>query len=560
MTRAWDAGLLRAPAGFSVVHSVSLAVPRANGARTVVTVHDLAWRHVPLTFPKHGREWHERAFLRAVASGADIVVPSDPVADEVHRAGVKRSKVTVIEPGVDHLPEPDNAAADKVLERLGVRERFLLSVGTLEPRKNLDMLSAAYSDVRDSLPGRWPLVVVGPAGWGPGLEPRDGVVLAGHVSPGMLSALYAKAELLAYVPLVEGFGLPPLEAMRAGTPVVASEVPSVKGAALLVDPSNRKEIADGLLAVSTDSSLRDRLVKDGRARVAQLTWKECASRHVGLWRAVAELQDVTDPLRLSYDATAVPPQPVGAGRYTIDLARALGSLGEVETSIWCRSGDAARIGTATGGTSRILARAPRPRAARLVWEQAVLPGLVDKLGVDVHHAPHYTMPERCRTPVVVTVHDLTFFDHPEWHERSKVLVFRRAIRVAARRADVLVCVSSATAERLAEHLKPRGRVVVVPHGVDSERFRPPAAGEDEVDESVLRRAGVRRPYVLFVGTQEPRKAIPDLVEAFDRVASSHEELSLVLAGGRAWGASAVDSAVKAARHRERVRQDWLCRR
>ncbi len=75
-------------------------------------------------------------------------------------------------------------------------------------------------------------MVVGPDGWGPGLQPRDGVELAGHVSPGVLSALYAKAELLAYVPLVEGFGLPPLEAMRAGTPVVASTVPSVAGAAL----------------------------------------------------------------------------------------------------------------------------------------------------------------------------------------------------------------------------------------------------------------------------------------------------------------------------------------
>ena len=257
-------------------------------------------------------------------------------------------------------------------------------------------------------------------------------------------------------------------------------------------------------------------------------------------------------MQLSFDATAVPARPVGAGRYTIDLARALGSLGEVEMRIWCRSGDADRIQRSIGGSSPIVARAPRPRAARLAWEQAVLPGLVDRLGVDVHHAPHYTMPERCRTPVVVTVHDLTFFDHPEWHERSKVLVFRRAIRVAARRAEVLVCVSAATAERLSELLRPRGAVVVVPHGVDPERFRPPRPADDEGDDSVLRRAGVRRPYVLFVGTQEPRKAIPDLVAAFDDVASSHKDLSLVLAGGRGWGAAAVDAAVSRASHAERV--------
>jgi glycosyltransferase involved in cell wall biosynthesis len=289
MTRAWDSGLLRAPRGFAVVHAASLAVPHAGHAKTVVTVHDLAWRHVPFAFPRHGLAWHERAFRRALSSHCDFVVPSEPIASEVCEAGADESRVTVIEPGVDHLPEPDIAATRALLEHLGVQERFILSVGTLEPRKNLDMLIAAYSDVRAKLPDKWPLVVVGPAGWGPGLQPRDGVVLAGHVSPEVLSGLYASAELLVYVPLVEGFGLPPLESMLAGTPVVASAVPSVGSAALLVDPNSRTEIAEGLLAVSTDASVRERLVKDGKAQAQKLTWKQCASHHVELWRAVGRL-------------------------------------------------------------------------------------------------------------------------------------------------------------------------------------------------------------------------------------------------------------------------------
>jgi glycosyltransferase involved in cell wall biosynthesis len=111
------------------------------------------------------------------------------------------------------------------------------------------------------------------------------------VSPAVLSALYEKAELLAYVPLVEGFGLPPLEAMRAGTPVVASEVPSVGGAAFLVDPHDRDEIAEALLTVSVDGSVRDRLVKVGMTRAAQLTWKENASHHVRLWRDVMQREE-----------------------------------------------------------------------------------------------------------------------------------------------------------------------------------------------------------------------------------------------------------------------------
>jgi len=261
---------------------------------------------------------------------------------------------------------------------------------------------------------------------------------------------------------------------------------------------------------------------------------------------------VTEQLRVSFDATAVPADPVGAGRYTIDLARALGSLGDVEMNVWCRAGDGRRLAAEIGTSGHLMAAAPRPRVSRLAWEQISLPRLVDRLGVDVHHAPHYTMPERAKTPVVVTVHDLTFFDHPEWHERSKVLLFRRAISVAARKASVLVCVSATTAERLQEHTNPEGSVVVVPHGVDGAHFHPASAADAESDAAILKSLGVQSPYVCFVGTLEPRKAVPDLVRAFDKVASTHKDLSLVIAGGRGWGGTQVDEAISDAVHRDRI--------
>lgn len=272
------------------------------------------------------------------------------------------------------------------------------------------------------------------------------------------------------------------------------------------------------------------------------------------------MKSTSDTLRVSFDASAVPSRPVGAGRYTIDLARALaslspaGSLGGVDLKVWCRAGDDPRLRSVIGGSSKLIARVPRSRVPRLVWEQTRMPGLVDRLGVDVHHSPHYTMPERSRTPVVVTIHDLTFIEHPEWHERSKVLVFRRAITVAARKAAVLVCVSQWTADRLVEHTKPQGQVMVVPHGVDRGVFHPATAAESESDEVALKRARVSRPYVLFVGTLEPRKAVPNLVAAFDRVAGTRKDLSLVLAGGRGWGTAAVDEAVRRATHADRVVQ------
>jgi glycosyltransferase involved in cell wall biosynthesis len=270
-------------------------------------------------------------------------------------------------------------------------------------------------------------------------------------------------------------------------------------------------------------------------------------------------------LALSLDVSAVPAQPVGAGRYTIDLARALLARDDLDLTLWCRRADGARWLAAAGapgaraaGHGSVRAVAPERRPARLAWEQVRLPGLLANESVDVHHGPHYTMPERARVPSVVTVHDLTFLDHPEWHERSKVLVFRRAIRVAARRAAAIVCVSRHTAQRLEALCAPTGRILVVPHGVDHERFGPEqttSAGPGEgggSDDAVLERLGVRPPYVLFVGTLEPRKAVPDLVAAFDRVAGAHGELSLVLAGRPGWGTDAVEGAVRGARFGDRV--------
>lgn len=275
-----------------------------------------------------------------------------------------------------------------------------------------------------------------------------------------------------------------------------------------------------------------------------------------------------DRLTVSLDVSAVPDQPVGAGRYTVELARALAERDDVSLTLWCRRSDRRRWDTLVPCDARedwlarstgrrgpsgadVRASAPARRPARLAWEQVCLPIGLGRHGVAVHHGPHYTMPLAGTVPSVVTIHDLTFVDHPEWHERSKVLVFRRAIAVARRRAAAIVCVSQPTARRLAELGGTSGPVFVVPHGVDHARFRPdePYPGADDAARAAL---GVRRPYVLFLGTVEPRKQVDVLVRAFSAVAAAHRDLTLVVAGRQGWGDDAAGRALAASPFRHRV--------
>ncbi len=264
---------------------------------------------------------------------------------------------------------------------------------------------------------------------------------------------------------------------------------------------------------------------------------------------------MTDPLRVCVDVSAVPDHPTGAGRYVLELTSRFSLRQDVDLTLVCRRGDGDRW-QATGAAT-VVDRAPPARPLRLAWEQVEFPRILEALEPDVLHSPHYTIPLLATVPRVVTIHDMTFFDHPEWHERAKVLFFRRAIRTAATKADALITPSAAAAERVREILAPRIPLFLVPHGVDHTRFRPLGPEETEAaewDAAARARMGLRQPYAAFVGTLEPRKDVPTLVRAFDAIAVSLPDLSLILAGAPGWGMDAIEAAIGSIRHRSRVRR------
>ncbi len=281
----WSRGIGGAPRGSDVVHLCSLAGPMKTTLPMTAMVHDVSWRKFPELTTARGRRWHEHQLATLLATTATLIVPSQRVRSDLLAGGVGACRICVIGEGADHLPEPNGQAARDLLTHHGVDGPFVLCVATLEPRKNLDRLVAAHQQAsRRGL--AVPLVIVGPRGWGMGLSEHNAVVIEGHVTPEVLAGLYAEARALAYVPLEEGFGLPPLEAMWQGTPVLSSTAtPSTEQAngVIRVDPLSLDDIADGLLGIVEAA---EDLADAARNFARQHTWRGVAEQHEALWRTL----------------------------------------------------------------------------------------------------------------------------------------------------------------------------------------------------------------------------------------------------------------------------------
>jgi glycosyltransferase involved in cell wall biosynthesis len=295
LVAAWERGLGPVPGGSpDVVHAPTLLAPPRRRRPLVVTVHDaVPWTH-PETLTDRGVRWHRLMGERIARSADAVVVPTRAVERELRRH-LRIQRVAVIGEGArESFRETAECGADTLL-RLGVPTEggYLLTVATLEPRKGLDVLVRALTE--KGAP-ELPLVVVGRTGWG-GVEPlelaaeaglpRDRLRLLGSISDQDLAVVLRGATALVVPSRSEGFGLPALEGMSAGVPVVTSDDPAlveVGGGATVTAPvGDVAALADALAQVVSDATLRDRMTAAGRARAAEFGWDKAAAALMELY-------------------------------------------------------------------------------------------------------------------------------------------------------------------------------------------------------------------------------------------------------------------------------------
>jgi glycosyltransferase involved in cell wall biosynthesis len=289
LQRLWNAG--RGPSAelllprTDVLHATNFVGPPARRAGRVVTVHDLTFLRFPdLVHPRTAAIGE--LVRRQAREAAAVLTPSGTVAAEVvEDLGVPADRVHPTPLGVDPSWFDARPPEEGWRRRHRVPDRYLLAVGTREPRKNLGALLAAH---RAAGPDGLPLVLVGPAGWGEVAAGQDGVLLLPYQDTADLRSLVAGAAALVFPTRYEGFGLPALEAMAAGTPVLANDIPVLREVlgdlGDYVDATDTATLAEGLLRAGVagdDAPARERR----RARAADFTWQRCATATAGAYRS-----------------------------------------------------------------------------------------------------------------------------------------------------------------------------------------------------------------------------------------------------------------------------------
>lgn len=274
----------------ALFHGTNYEVPLRKSCPTVLTIHDLSLLLLPATHEGARVRRARRRFPLMCRVATLVVTPTESVRREVcEHLSVESSRVVAVPEAPRAVFCPTEAAVTlPARKRLGIEDDFLLFVGTLEPRKNLLLLVRAFRRALSETGARLQLVIAGKTGWltddlfalvrESGLASR--VVFTGYLPDEDLRALYSSCRAFVYPSLSEGFGLPPLEAMACGAPVIASRIPSIaevlSDAALLITPTDESALVGSIIELLRDDNLRSSLTSAGRERAATFSWERTA--------------------------------------------------------------------------------------------------------------------------------------------------------------------------------------------------------------------------------------------------------------------------------------------
>jgi len=297
-----------APLRLDVLHSPDFIPPLRRNCRAVITVHDLAFLLFPGLLTAESQRYYGQIRQAVHSAEAIIAVSASTKRDLIAHTAAPAAKITVVyeAAGPAFRPVTDAAALAAVRQKYGLPPGFVLFIGTIEPRKNLPTLLQAWAQTRhSSLVTRHSLVIGGKPGWlyeetiAQARELGTAVQFIGGVLPEDLPALYSAARLFVLPSVYEGFGLPVLEAMACGTPVVcsnASSLPEVAGdAALLVEPHDVDGLAAALQRALSDEALRRQMIERGLAQAARFSWEKAARETLAVYRAVMQPCEGSEP-------------------------------------------------------------------------------------------------------------------------------------------------------------------------------------------------------------------------------------------------------------------------
>jgi glycosyltransferase involved in cell wall biosynthesis len=268
-----------------------VAYPTTRKVKSIIVIHDLSYiYHKKFVSPKN-QEYLEKFVPRSIARADKIIAISENTRTEVSKYyGVPKSKITIINPAVDHseFKPQERSRVEEIKSKYGIKKPYILSVGTIEPRKNLIGTLNAFEMLPESIKSRYTLVLAGGEGWlndeiearYQQLSEQYSLIKTGYVSDSDLPPLYAGAEVFVFPTFYEGFGMPPLEAMACGTPVISadnSSLPEVVGdAAIKVKAEDTAAISKAIERILTDADLAGSLRQKGFAQAKKFSWEKSA--------------------------------------------------------------------------------------------------------------------------------------------------------------------------------------------------------------------------------------------------------------------------------------------